>query len=61
MSEKRESRIPKFANYREEAEFWDTHDFMDFEDELRPVEVVISGELLKRISKHDKNEEDFQK
>ena len=51
MNEKRESRIPEFANYREEAEFWDTHDFMDFEDELRPVEVVFSEGFLKTIGK----------
>jgi predicted DNA binding CopG/RHH family protein len=36
----RKSRIPEFKTYKEEAEFWDTHDFTDFMDELRPVEVV---------------------
>ncbi len=49
MSEKIESRIPKFANYREEAEFWDTHDFTDFADETRPVEVKFSKNLSKTI------------
>jgi predicted DNA binding CopG/RHH family protein len=36
-SEQRESQIPHFATVEEEAEFWDTHSFEDFADELEPV------------------------
>ncbi len=32
--------IPAFKTYKEEAEFWDTHDFMDYWDENRMVEFV---------------------
>lgn len=37
---KKKSRIPKFNNYTEEAEFWDTHDVTDFLDELTPVKLI---------------------
>ena len=39
-SEQQESRIPHFATVEEEAEFWDTHSFEDFADELEPVTDV---------------------
>ena len=39
------SRIPEFATIEEEAEFWDTHDSAEFEDEFEeidePVEVLM--------------------
>ena len=41
MKKKKASRIPKFKNVREEAKFWDTHSFVDFEDELEDVEIVV--------------------
>jgi predicted glycoside hydrolase/deacetylase ChbG (UPF0249 family) len=31
--------IPAFQNIEEEAEFFDTHDFSEFWDELEPVEI----------------------
>jgi hypothetical protein len=31
--------IPAFGSYEEEAEFWDTHDFTEFEQETRPIVV----------------------
>ena len=31
--------IPQFATREEEAEFWDTHDFADYWDELNPVKI----------------------
>ncbi|MDP2935540.1 MAG: CopG family antitoxin [Dehalococcoidia bacterium] len=34
------SRIPRFRTIEEEAEFWDTHDLSEFEDELEEVEDV---------------------
>ncbi|OGE45669.1 hypothetical protein A3B39_01495 [Candidatus Daviesbacteria bacterium RIFCSPLOWO2_01_FULL_37_10] len=38
---KKKSRIPKFKTYEEEANFWDTHEFTEFEDELEDVEIVF--------------------
>jgi len=38
-------RIPAFNSIEEEADFWDTHDFTDFAEEWRPVEVTVGGEL----------------
>jgi GH43 family beta-xylosidase len=35
----KKSRIPEFKSYAEEAQFWDTHDFTEFEDETHPVDV----------------------
>jgi len=34
------SRIPEFATIQEAAEFWDTHDTTEFEDEWEEVEGV---------------------
>ena len=34
--------IPEFATREEEAEFWDTHDFTDYWDELEPANVTAS-------------------
>src|SRR5579864_5248989 len=34
--------IPEFNSYEEEAEFWDTHDFTDFEAETKPAKAVAS-------------------
>ena len=38
-------KIPRFKTREEEAEFWDTHDFTDFIDELRPVKVRFAKNL----------------
>lgn len=40
------SRIPHFTSLEEEAEFWDTHDSTDFEDEFEPVEIEVARPLL---------------
>ena len=39
---KRKSRIPDFKSYEKEANFWDTHDITDFEDETEDVEIVFA-------------------
>jgi predicted DNA binding CopG/RHH family protein len=44
------SHIPEFANYQEEAEFWDTHDTTDFEDEFKPVRVRFAKNLSEGIT-----------
>ncbi|MBI4990756.1 ribbon-helix-helix protein, CopG family [Candidatus Gottesmanbacteria bacterium] len=38
---KRKSRIPIFKSYEEEANFWDTHNITDFEDETEDVEIIF--------------------
>jgi len=43
-------RIPSFANIEEEAEFWDTHDFTDYAEESRPVEITRGSELADRLT-----------
>jgi hypothetical protein len=43
-------RIPSFNSIEEEAEFWDTHDFTDFEDELTEVTITVEGELAERVT-----------
>lgn len=34
-------KIPAFKSYEEEANFWDTHSFTEFEDELEDVDIVF--------------------
>jgi len=41
MKKKKGSRIPIFENNAEEAKFWDTHSFVDFEDETEDIEIVL--------------------
>ncbi len=38
-------RIPEFKNIQDEAEFWDTHDTTDFENEFKPVRVRVAPKL----------------
>jgi len=45
---KARSRIPTFDSVQEEAEFWDTHDSTEFEDEFEPVDWQI-GEVRSRF------------
>jgi len=42
------SRIPRFETYEEEAEFWDTHDTTEFEEEFEPVEATFAQSLVRR-------------
>ncbi|MFH0937497.1 MAG: CopG family antitoxin [Candidatus Daviesbacteria bacterium] len=43
---KKKSKLPDFnkMSYKEEAEFWDTHDITDFEDETEDVNIVFELE-----------------
>jgi predicted DNA binding CopG/RHH family protein len=54
------NKIPDFKTYEEEAEFWDTHDTMDYADEFKPVVVQIRRKLDKvlpiRFDTHTVNE-----
>lgn len=47
---KKISRIPTFKNIQEEAEFWDTHDTTDFEDEFKPVKVRFAKNLSQGLT-----------
>ena len=40
------SKLPKFANDQEEAEFWDTHDSADFLDDTEPVAAGPGTDLI---------------
>ena len=44
------SRIPQFASIEEEAEFWDTHDTTDYEDEFKPVKLRVAKNLSEGIT-----------
>ena len=45
-AKKRETeRIPEFKSRAEEAAFWDTHDFADYWDEFKPVNVRFAKNL----------------
>ena len=53
MTEKkteRKSRIPEFKSIEEEAEFWDTHDTTDFENEFKPVRVRVANNLSEPLT-----------
>jgi len=41
MEKKKTNKIPKFKNPEEEVNFWDTHSFTDFENELKEVEIMV--------------------
>ncbi|MCB9438387.1 MAG: hypothetical protein H6673_15535 [Anaerolineales bacterium] len=44
------SRIPQFKTIQEEAEFWDTHDTTDFEDEMKPIQVSYKPQMEETMS-----------
>lgn len=41
MKKRVKSKIPNFKTYEEEANFWDTHNITDFEDETEDVEIIF--------------------
>lgn len=59
---KKESKIPKFKSINKEADFWDKHEFTEFEDELKEVKVVFNlkkkrdDTLVVRLQKQLKNQ-----
>lgn len=44
------SRIPEFQSREEEAEFWDTHDIADYQDELKPIRARFAKNLSEGIT-----------
>lgn len=45
MKNEKKSRIPEFKNYEEEAEWWETHNLADYQDEFKTVKVRFSKNL----------------
>lgn len=45
-----ESRIPQFASREEEAEWFDTHDLADYQDELKTVPARFSKNLSEGLN-----------
>lgn len=45
----KQMNIPEFTTLREMAEFWDTHDITEFEDELVEVKEPIFKHLGHRV------------
>jgi len=43
------AKIPEFKSYQEEAEFWDTHDITELEDELELVEEEVFVRPKKQV------------
>jgi len=40
-------KIPKFKNYQEEAQFWDTHDISDYLPQMKKVQVNFKKKPIK--------------
>ena len=38
----KDKTIPAFADYEEMAEFWDTHDLVDYWEQTEPAEFEVS-------------------
>lgn len=47
--EKKIKKIPDFRTLEEMAEFWDTHDLTDFEDELEEVKEPVFKNMNTRV------------
>jgi len=45
QTQKRKSRIPEFKSYAEEAEWWETHNLADYQDEFETVELEVANPL----------------
>ena len=44
------SRIPEFASRQEEAEWFDTHDMADYQDEFKTVKARFAKNLMEPLS-----------
>ncbi len=44
------SRIPDFKTRQEMAEWWDTHDLADYQDEFKTVKVNVAKNLSEGIT-----------
>ena len=50
ITNKNAGRIPVFKNIQEEAEFWDTHDTTDFENEFKTAKVRFAKNLSEGVT-----------
>ncbi len=50
QTKKQKSRIPEFKSYEEEAEWWETHNLADYQDEFETVELVIDKNLVRTLT-----------
>ncbi len=41
--------IPEFKTIQEEAEFWDTHSFADYQDQMAPAKLKVTKPLANRL------------
>lgn len=41
-------KIPEFKNYKEEAEFWDTHSFSDYWDDLPDTSLTYTPSAINK-------------
>ena len=46
----KENPIPKFKNYEEEANWFDTHDMADYQDEFKRVHIKVAKNLSEGIT-----------
>lgn len=52
MTERKKTRLPKFASYKiaEEAAFWDSHSLEEFENQLKEVKLKVARPLEHHLS-----------
>lgn len=50
IEQQKKKSIPQFKSKEEEAKFWDTHDFTDYQDEFKPVRVRFAKNLSQGIT-----------
>ncbi len=50
MKKQTKSRIPEFKNREEEAEWFDTHDMADYQDEFKTVKAKFAKNLSEGIT-----------
>jgi predicted DNA binding CopG/RHH family protein len=50
ISQKGKGQIPEFKSREEEAEFWDTHDFTEYQQGFKPVQVRFAKRLSHAIA-----------
>lgn len=49
-SQTRSSRVPQFSSHQEEADWFDTHDMGDYQDQFKTVEVRFAKNLSQGIT-----------
>ena len=47
---KTKKHIPKFKTIQEEAKFWDSHDFTDYQNGFKPVKIAFVKNLSEGVT-----------